>query len=377
MNLGPFTYTTRPASARRSGAIAGTAALLLLAFGAAACGTADPKAAVPAPAESATATAAPSAGDTSAAGTGGSVQDAAPAVAPARPAAGSTQWPQLTWYTAEEHGQKQNDPARIWRRTPAGTWQVVRSGRPENGKALNGPLAVSPDGRRAAWVEGSARQLVISAFDGTKRHVIPTQGQQTCAPSWLDSGRVLYGLGREKELTLIAVNADGTGQKVLATHYPKCPTVSGGWIAQVGAQTVAIGDERGVRRAISPRLPAGLVIGGVAAISGNGRTLVISAHTTSPGGCGCSERFRNYRLDAVSGAAIELAPLDSAWKQATGHGEAVDGVVLADGGLVVQINAATPADGAPAYRLVRYAASGRVLATASVPAGQPWGGLLG
>ncbi|MEU5674766.1 hypothetical protein ABZ749_31465 [Micromonospora sp. NPDC047753] len=376
MNLGPFTHTTRPASARRSGALAGTAALLLLAFGAAACGTADPKT-TPAPTETAAATAVPATGDTPAAGTGGSVPDAASAVAPARPAVGSTQWPQLTWYTAEEHGQKQNDPARIWRRTPGGSWQLVRSGRPENSKNLNGPLAVSPDGRRAAWMEASARRLVISEFDGTKRHVIPTQGQQTCAPSWLDSGRVLYGLGPEKELTLIAVNADGTGQKVLATHHPKCPTVSGGWIAQVGAQTVAIADERGVRRAISPRLPAGLVIGGVAAISGNGRTLVISAHTTSPGGCACSERFRSYRIDAVSGAVTELAPLDPAWKQPTGHGEAIDGVVLADGGLVVQVNAATPADGAPAYRLVRYAASGRVLATASVPAGQPWGGLLG
>ncbi|MEV5207838.1 hypothetical protein AB0K35_10225 [Micromonospora sp. NPDC053740] len=374
MNLGPFTHTTRSASSRRSGALAGTAALLLLAFGAAACGTADPKAA-PAPAETATATPGPATDDTSAAGTGGSV-DAAPAVALARPAAGSTQWPQLTWYTAEEHGQKQNDPARIWRRTTAGAWQVVRSGRLGNSMDA-GPLAVSPDGRRVAWMEGSARRLVISGFDGTKRHVIPTQGQQTCAPSWLDSGRVLYGLGREKELTLIAVNADGTGQKVLATHHPKCPTVSGGWIAQVGQQTVAISDERGVRRAVSPRLPAGLVIGGVAAISGDSRTLVISAHTTSPGGCGCSERFRNYRLDAASGAVTELAPLDPAWKQPTGHGEAIDGLVLADGGLVVQVNAATPADGAPAYRLVRYAASGRVLATASVPAGQPWGGLLG
>ncbi|MFI6242393.1 hypothetical protein ACIBEF_21220 [Micromonospora sp. NPDC050795] len=70
-------------------------------------------------------------------------------------------------------------------------------------------------------------------------------------------------------------------------------------------------------------------------------------------------------------------PLDPAWKQPTGHGEAIDGLVLADGGLVVQVNAATPSDGAPANRLVRYAASGRVLATASVPASQPWGGLLG
>ncbi|PWR09484.1 hypothetical protein DKT68_12055 [Micromonospora acroterricola] len=379
MSLGPFTHTTRPASARRSGALAGTAALLLLTFGAAACGTADPKA-TPAPAETATATPVPASGDTSAAGTGGSVPDAAsaaPAVASARPAVGSPQWPQLTWYTAEEHGQKQNDPARIWRRTPGGSWQLVREGRPYNGKAIISPLAISPDGRRATWLEESAGRLVISGFDGTKRHAIPTQGQQACAPSWLDSGRVLYGLGGEKDMTLIAVNADGTGRKVLATHQAKCPTVSGGWIAQFTDRTVRIRNERGDTRSIGPRIPAGLVIGGVAAISGNGRTLVISAHTTSPGGCSCGWRFRNYRLDAASGAVTELAPLDPAWKQPTGHGQATDGVVLADGGLVVQVKTGTPADGAPAYRLVRYAANGRVLAAASVPAGQPWGALLG
>ncbi|MET8355871.1 hypothetical protein [Micromonospora sp. NPDC005171] len=373
MNLGPFTPTTRSASARRFGTLTGTAALLLLAIGATACGTADP---ITAPA---TATPVPATGDASAAGTGGSVPDAAPAApagAPDRPAAGSTQWPPLTWYTAEEYGQKQNDPARIWRRTPSGKWQLVRSGRLQNGTA-SGPLAVSPDGRRAAWVEASARRLVISGFDGANRHAVPTQGQQTCAPSWLDSGRVLYGLGREKDWTIIAIDADGTGRKVLATHQQSCPTVSEAWIAQFTGRAVRVRNERGSTRSISPRIPAGLVIGGVAAISGNGRTLVISAHTTSPGGCGCGWRFRNYRLDASSGAVTELAPVDPAWKQPTGHGEATDGVVLADGGLVVQVNAATPADDAPAYRLVRYAASGRVLATASVPAGQPWGALLG
>ncbi|MCG5439501.1 hypothetical protein [Micromonospora foliorum] len=381
MSLGPFTRTTRPASARRSGALAGTAALLLLTFGAAACGTADPKA-TPAPAETATATATPvpATGDTSAAGTGGSVPDAAsaaPAVAPARPAVGSTQWPQLIWYTAKENGRKQNDPARIWRRTPGGSWQLVREGRPYDGKAIISPLAISPDGRRAAWLEESAGRLVISGFDGTKRHAIATPGQQACAPSWLDSGRVLYGLGREKDITLIAVNADGSGRKVLATRQAKCPTVSGGWIAQFSDRTVRIRNEGGDSRSISPRIPAGLVIGEVAAISGNGRTLVISAHTTSPGGCSCGWRFRNYRLDAASGAVTELAPLDPAWKQPTGHGEAIDGLVLADGGLVVQVKTDTSADDAPAYRLVRYARSGRVLASASGPDGQRWGALLG
>ncbi|TNH27490.1 hypothetical protein FHG89_18075 [Micromonospora orduensis] len=282
----------------------------------------------------------------------------------------------MTWYTAEEHGQAQNDPARIWRRTPAGSWQVVREGRPGADKDLS-PITVSPDGRRAAWVEASAARLVISAFDGTKRHTIPTQGQRTCKPEWLDSGRVLYGLGRDKDWTIVAVNADGTGRKVLASHQAKCPAVSNGWIAQLTDRTVSIRNEGGAKRSISPRVPTGLAIGGVAAISGSGRTLVISTYTPTPGGCGCGSRFRNYRVDVASGAATELVPLDRAWTRPTGHGEAVDAVILGDGGLVVQVNADTPAGSAPDYRLVRYAANGRVLADAAVPAGQPWGGLLG
>ncbi|MEU4402108.1 TolB family protein [Micromonospora orduensis] len=382
MNLGPFTRS----AVRRPHALAGTAALLFLAFGAAACGAGAGPDVAAAPAESGTSAAAPgdtaptgdsaSTGDASAAGAGGSVPGADPAAAPTRPATGPTQWPQLTWYTAQQSGQKQNDPARIWRRTPAGKWQLVLSGRPGNGK-VDSPLAVSPDGRRAAWVEASARRLVISGFDGTKQHVITTQGGWTCEPSWLDSRRVLYSLGRVDDWTLVAVNADGSGRKVLATHQAKCPAVSNGWIAQVADRTVSIRKEGGTTRSFTPRVPAGLVIGGVAAISGDGRTLVISTHTPTPGGCACGSRFRNYRVDAASGAATELVPLEGAWTKPTGHGEAIDAVILGDGGLVVQINADTPAGSAPDYRLVRYAANGRVLASAAVPAGQPWGGLLG
>ncbi|MET7875534.1 hypothetical protein [Micromonospora profundi] len=368
MNLGPLTQSTS-----RSRALVGTAALLCLAFGAAACGTAGTDGAA-APAE--TGTAVPVTADTSAGGAGGPVADAAPVAAPTRPAAGSAQWPQLTWYTAQEYGKKQNDPARIWRRTPGGSWQLVRAGRPGNGVAA-GQIAVSPDGRRAAWMEASAKRLVISDLAGTKQRAVPTQGQQTCAPGWLDSRRVLYGLGREKDWTLVAVNADGTGRKVLATRQASCPTAAGGWIAQFTDRTVRIRSERGAWRAISPRVPTGLVIDGVAGISGNGRTVVISTHVPSVGGCACGWQFRNYRVDTAGGRATELAPLDQTWTRPTGHGQAVGAVVPANGDLVVQINTATPSDDAPAYRLVRYAADGRVRADAAVPTGGPRGGLLG
>ncbi|MET7959953.1 hypothetical protein [Micromonospora zamorensis] len=377
MNLGPVT-TRLAAPSRHSRALVGTAALLLLALGAAACGAADPDSApTPAPTGSAVpaaGSAVPAAGDTSDAGGAGS--GAAPVAAPARPAAGSSQWPQLTWYTAQEHGEEQNDPARVWRRTPDGTWQLVREGRLGNGTAA-GQIAVAPDGRRAAWVEASAGRLVISDFDGTNQRAVPTQGQQTCAPGWLDSDRVLFGLGREKDWTLVAVNADGTGRKVLATRQATCPTVSGGWIARFTDRAVHLSDGWGAERSITPRVPKGLVIDAVAGISRDGRSLVISTHVPSAGGCACGWQFRTYRVDGVSGVATELAPLDRAWSKPTGHGQAVDAVTLADGGLVVQVNTATPGDDAPAYQLVRYGADGRVSSSAAIPAGRPWGGLLG
>lgn len=378
MNLGPFTHPTRIAApARRSRTLVGTAALLFVALGAAACGADSPKAATTPAADAATAPGTEAGnGDTSASGTGGVVPEASPAALPARPAAASTQWPQLTWYTPQEYGKKQNDPARVWRRTPAGSWQVVRTGRPGNGTAA-GQIAVSPDGRRAAWIEVSARRLVISDFDGTGQHAVPTEGQQTCAPSWLDSERVLYGTGREKDWTLIAIDADGTGRKVLATHQAKCPTVSGGWIAQFADRTVNIRTERGTGRAIKPRIPSGLVIDGVAGISANGGTLVLSTHVPNAGGCGCGWQFRSYRVDTASGMATELAPLESAWTKPTGHGQAIEAVILADGGLVAQVNSGTPGDDPAEYRLVRYTVDGRVLASAAVPAGRGWGGLLG
>ncbi|MGC4768858.1 hypothetical protein ACLQ25_07725 [Micromonospora sp. DT44] len=395
MNLGPFTRPAAPA--HRSSVIVGTAALLFLAFGAAACGTAGPDAtdvpagtrtavtapgnAVTAPGNAVTApgNAVTATGDTSAAGAGGSVRGAsaaAPPVVPARPDTGSTQWPQLTWYADQEFGQRQNDPARIWRRTSGGTWQVVRTGRPRSGTA-DGPIVVSPNGQRIAWLEPSAGRLVISAFDGTQQHVVGTQSGWTCTPSWLDSERVLFSIGRERDWTLVDINADGTGRRVLANHQSDCPTVDNGWWAQVAKRTVSIANGRGTRRTISPRIPADRVIDRVAGISADGRTAVLSTHVPNAGECGCTWEFRTYRVEVASGAVIELAPLKTAWRKPTGHGATVDVVFGADGTLVAQVNTATPGDDAPAYRLVRYASNGRVLADAAVPAGQPWGGLLG
>ncbi|MDG4835926.1 hypothetical protein O7631_05295 [Micromonospora sp. WMMD967] len=369
MNLGPFTQP-----ARRYRALVGTAALLFLSVAVTACGSAGPdRASTPAGNDGAF----PATSDTSVGGAGGSGSGVAPiTTAPADPAGGSPQWPQLTWYTAQEYGAAQNDPARVWRRTSDGRWQQVREGRPGNGTAA-GQIAVAPDGRRAAWVEASAERLLISDFEGTKQRAIPTHGQQTCAPSWLDSDRVLFGLGREKDWTVVAVNADGTGRKVVATRQASCPTVSAGSIAQFTDRAVRIRGERGTERSITPSVPKGLVIDGVAGISRDGRSLVISTHVPNAGECGCGWRFRTYRVDAASGKATELTPLKRAWSEPNGHGQAVKAMILADGGLVVQVNTATPADDAPAYRLVRYGADGRVQADAAVPAGQPWGGLLG
>ncbi|WP_328651613.1 hypothetical protein OG598_26935 [Micromonospora sp. NBC_00330] len=188
MNLGPFTHTTRPASARRSGALAGTAALLLLTFGANACGTADPKAAAPAPTESATATAtaAPANGDTSAAGTGG---------AGAPPSGGSsTNTPSVQignlFYGPARKPVGENGNLRSWR---PGENPVRLMVLPHTAATLN--VNVSPDGRRVAWAgEGAddSGNLYIANVDGSNKQKMRSEVDPYCVtPAWSPDGRQL------------------------------------------------------------------------------------------------------------------------------------------------------------------------------------------
>jgi hypothetical protein len=306
--------------------------------------------------------------------TSGSASEVSPVARPTE--ARSSQWPQVTWYSNQEYGGKQNDPARIWRGVPGGKWKLIREGLPGN-RTSNSAVVASPDGARAAWMEARPSRMVIGRFEGGGVHTVPVQGERTCAPRWLDSGRVLFAQGRNLDLTVVAVNADGTGRRVLATHQPACPVVADGWFGQFGARTVGLQKESGTQRGVTPRIPAGLKIHAVPGIAADGRTIVISTHVPNAGECGCTWRIRNYRVDTTSGDATELAPLDPAWRKATGHGRAERVLFLADGGLVAQVDVATAGDDAPDYLLVRYAANGRVLASAAVPAGNPWGDLLG
>ncbi|MBM0258014.1 hypothetical protein [Micromonospora sp. 4G55] len=71
-----------------------------------------------------------------------------------------------------------------------------------------------------------------------------------------------------------------------------------------------------------------------------------------------------------------LSEFDSMVCTRTGRGLVEQVRFLPDGTFVAQVNTATIGDD-PAYRLVRYAANGRVLGSLPVPAGTPWGRLLG
>ncbi|MEH1164859.1 hypothetical protein V6V47_05680 [Micromonospora sp. CPCC 205539] len=285
----------------------------------------------------------------------------------------------MYWYTEEEFGEARNAPGRIWRATPDGKWKLVREGRPGS-KTNSGPVAPSPDGARAAWIERSpTNRLVISRFGGGSVYTVPVKGKLTCGPRWLDSDRLLFAEGQigRGDWTVVAVNADGTGRRVLATNQQDCPVVGAGWFGRSEARTVELRQESGKHRTVTPRIPAGLKIHSLVGIAAGGQTVVISTHVPNAGECGCTWRIRNYRVDVASGAAVELATLDPAWRKATGHGDAKQVRFLPNGEMVAQIDAASIGGDAPDHRLVRYAADGRVLGSTAVPSGNPWGELLG
>ncbi|MEV0153383.1 hypothetical protein AB0H57_06520 [Micromonospora sp. NPDC050686] len=369
MNLATTPRTLSAALRRAPRALLASTALLL-AVGAAGC-AASPTgttAARPSTALGATATATAMGG-------------AAPAVTASRPltvlpaAARTVSWPLLTWYTPQRYAPHAA-PARIWRQTPAGKWQLVRQGMPGVKGSLSN-VAVSPDGRRATWLASAQRRLVIDRFTGGAKRTVPVANGPACEPSWLDNLRVVYAQGREGDWTYLGVNADGTGRRVFATHQKSCPTVAGtAVLARYDARTVTLFGEGGPRRTVKPRIPAGLKIHGVAGVSGDGRNIVISTHVPSPGECACGWRIRNYRVSMATGAAVELAPLDRAWRKPTGRGLVEKIVFLRTGGLVAQTNAAMPGDDSPRYRLVRYGTDGRVVGSRSVPAGDQWASRL-
>ncbi|WP_346537458.1 hypothetical protein [Micromonospora sp. DPT] len=355
--------------ALRPRALMGAAALVLLPVAAAGC--AAPSAPV------ATVTDAPTTTD---GGVGGSVAQAA-TVSAARPAtppaaARKLSWPQLTWSADQVYGGTAAAPARIWRTTADGRWEVVREGRPGDRIAERGVVA-SPDGKRAAWLAAKPNRLMISQFEGGPVATVPLAGDLDCTPRWSDNLRVVYAEGRRGDWTVIEVRADGGARHVIATHQQSCPVAGHSMVGFFQDRSLRIGDVSGTFRTVTPRIPTDLKIHGLAGFSLDGRNVVISTHVPNAGECGCTWRIRNYRVDLRTGAATELAPLDPAWRKATGHGLTEQVRFLPDGTLVAQVNTATLGDDAPAYRLVRYAANGRVLGSLPTPAGTPWGRLLG
>ncbi|MFC8619432.1 hypothetical protein ACFT9M_23845 [Micromonospora purpureochromogenes] len=360
--------------ALRPRALMGAAALVLLPVAAAGC-------AVPSgPADAAPVVTGTDTPTTTDGGVGGSVAQAS-TVAAARPAAPPAaarklSWPQLTWSADQVYGGTDVAPARIWRSTTDGRWEVVREGRPGDRISERG-VAASPDGRRAAWLAAKPNRLMISRFEGGPVATVPLAGDLDCAPHWSDNLSVVYAEGRRGDWTVIEIRADGGARHVIATHQQSCPVAGHSMVGFFQDRSLRIGDARGQFRTVTPRIPADLKIHGLAGFSLDARHAVISTHVPNAGECGCTWRIRNYRVDLGTGAATELAALDPAWRKATGHGLTEQVRFLPDGTLVAQVNTATLGDDAPAYRLVRYAANGRVLGSLPVPAGTPWGRLLG
>ncbi|MFG2101539.1 hypothetical protein ACGFJ5_13140 [Micromonospora echinaurantiaca] len=373
--LAPRTvFTSALRRALRPRALMSAAALVLLPVAAAGCGAPAPTTAANPPADTATTEAV--AVTVAAADQGGAGGSATARPRPSAPSGGASQlsWPQLTWHSAQAYGTD-GAPARIWRSTADGRWELVREGRPGD-RVAAGEVVASPDGRRAAWRSTNPHRLMISAFEGGSAVSVPIAGTLSCTPRWMDNLTVVYTEGNERDWTVVGVRADGKGRHVIATHQRSCPVVANGMVGFVEDRSLRLGDSSGAFRTVQPRIPGDLKIHSLAGFSLDGRHVVVSTHVPSPGECGCGWRIRNYRVDVNTGAATELTPLDPAWTKATGHGAIKQVRFLPGGTLVAQVDTGTYGDDAPAYRLVRYAADGRVLGSLKVPAGTPWGHLL-
>ncbi|MEU8295873.1 hypothetical protein AB0C04_01105 [Micromonospora sp. NPDC048909] len=373
-------FTSALRRALRPRALMGAAALVLLPLAAAGCatpattvGAAARPASTPASTEPvAAARVVDDGGAGGSAPRSGDVRRSAPAGT-----ARNLSWPQLNWYSEPEYGGTSDTPARVWRSTPEGRWELVREGRPADPKA-EGKVAASPDGRRMAWRSANPNQLMTSAFEGGPVTTVPAPGDRGCAPRWLDNQTVTYTEGAQGDWTVVGVRPDGKGRHVLASQESKCPFVGNGVVAFVQDRALRIAEGGGSSyRIVQPRIPAELKIHGVAGFSPDGRQAVISTHVPNAGECGCTWRIRNYRVEIGTGVATELTPLDPAWRGETGRGQAEQVRFLPGGTMIAQINTATLGDDVPAYQLVRYAADGRVLGSLPVPAGTPWGRLLG
>ena len=74
----------------------------------------------------------------------------------------------------------------------------------------------SPDGKRIVFVSGT--QIIIIAADGSERRVInDAKGNQT--PSWsVDGGGILLAGGDFPNITIQAMNADGSGRRTVAPN---------------------------------------------------------------------------------------------------------------------------------------------------------------
>ncbi|YCK33144.1 TolB family protein [Actinomadura sp. ATCC 39365] len=190
-------------------------------------------------------------------------------------------------------------------------------------------FAVSPDGRKAAWVTDGGN---LQVKDGAKTVTAATklQGGTPClTPVWSpDSTQVAY-VGKGE--TIMAVKADGTGRRRLGTSKGVCHlawAAGGRYLAGYTGEADAV-YRLDVRTGKAARAKGVKLVTHVQSLSPNGRNAVVAvpADSAALGDGSWPAAFKPAVVDLVTGRKLTPAV----------KGRLIGAFYLADGRLVVRV----------------------------------------
>jgi hypothetical protein len=229
--------------------------------------------------------------------------------------------------------------------------------------------AVSPDGRRIAWIDGVTGYLDIADIDGTQKHTVKVKIAWGCgSPVWSpDSKQVVVTTGAltSGNTKIETINADGSGRRVVDAGGGCYPiwSADGQSIAHInGGKLVIVGADGTRRRVVQTSLPKIATVRTVLSVSRSGKAIV---DVSASGGCGCDEGTRRWYLQAPHVIDLNTGVAEPLKSSAGTVWSAFYG---ADGSMVLRI-AAKPTGQSPG-KLVFLGPTGSVVTTLGEPGPQ-------
>ncbi|MEU8250262.1 hypothetical protein [Nonomuraea sp. NPDC048916] len=218
-------------------------------------------------------------------------------------------------------------------------------------------FAASPDGRKVAWITAGG---LLRVREGAKVTTAARglQGGTPClSPVWSpDSRRVAYvHVGRNPAGSVSAVNADGTGERVLGSTRGVCHLAwspDGRYLAGYAGTTEGV-YRLDVKTGKAAKVKGVTLAGHVQSLSPGGRYVVVrTLRASDPGGDGTwPEWFTPTLVDTVTGRKVPIGV----------KGRQIGAFHLADGRLVVRVA------GSAGNTLVVLDRTGRVVQRLSEP----------